>query len=158
MRCCSASPSAGRCWPCCRRASPTAPSAGRRSRRRDGIDGAGLLALAPGAGTLDALGWVWPPLLLVLVVWMIVHARRRPAAALQPWLLYPVFGVLALTAIGGAYETLRTATDHAAAPLAGSRLIDVGGGTACTSTASAPAARPSSSNRGSASPLRRWRA
>src|SRR3954447_24384483 len=37
-----------------------------------GISGAGLIARAPGAGTLGAIGWVWPPLLLVLVAWMIV--------------------------------------------------------------------------------------
>ena len=93
-----------------------------------GISGAGLIALAPGAGTLGALGWVWPPLLLVLVAWMIVRARRRPASRLQPWLLYPIFGALALTAIGGGYETLANATDHSVADVAGSRLIDVGGG------------------------------
>src|SRR4051795_9510166 len=28
-----------------------------------GITGAALVALAPGTGTLNALGWVWPPLL-----------------------------------------------------------------------------------------------
>lgn len=93
-----------------------------------GISGAGLIALAPGAGTLGALGWVWPPLLLVLVTWMIVRARRRPASRLQPWLLYPIFAVLALTAIGGGYETLANATDQPVAHVAGSRLIDVGGG------------------------------
>src|SRR3954468_19576965 len=94
-----------------------------------GITGAGLIALAPGAGTLSALGWVWPPLLLVLVTWMIVRARRRPASRLQPWLLYPIFGALALTAIGGGYETLaHTTTDQPGAQVAGSRLIDVGGG------------------------------
>jgi pimeloyl-ACP methyl ester carboxylesterase len=93
-----------------------------------GISGAGLIALAPGAGTLGALGWVWPPLLLVLVAWMIVRARRRPASRLQPWLLYPIFGALALSAIGGGYETLANATDESVADVAGSRLIDVGGG------------------------------
>ncbi len=93
-----------------------------------GISGAGLIVLAPGAGTLGALGWVWPPLLLVLVTWMIVRARRRPASRLQPWLLYPIFGALALTAIGGGYETLANATDQPSAHVAGSRLVDVGGG------------------------------
>src|SRR3954452_10684131 len=93
-----------------------------------GISGAGLIALAPGAGTLGALGWVWPPLLLVLVAWMIVRARRRPASRLQPWLLYPIFAVLAITSIGGGYATLRDATDQPMAHVAGSRLIDVGGG------------------------------
>src|SRR3954454_3370915 len=93
-----------------------------------GITGAGLVAFAPGSDTLTALGWVWPPLLLVLVTWMIVRARRRPASRLQPWLLYPIFAVLTLTAIGGGYATLRDATDQPAAHVAGSRLIDVDGG------------------------------
>jgi pimeloyl-ACP methyl ester carboxylesterase len=93
-----------------------------------GITGAALIALAPGSNTLTALGWVWPPLLLVLVTWMIVRARRRPASRLQPWLLYPIFAVLALTAIGGGYATLRDATDTPVAHVAVSRLIDVDGG------------------------------
>ena len=93
-----------------------------------GIAGGGLIALAPDAGTLGALGWVWPPLLLVLVTWTIVHARRRPASRLQPWLLYPIFGALALTAIGGGYGTLANATDRPVAHVAGGRMIDVGGG------------------------------
>src|SRR4051795_5880955 len=93
-----------------------------------GIIATGLIALAPGASTLSALGWVWPPLALVLVTWMILRARRRPASRLQPWLLYPIFGALALTAIGGGYETLANATDRPVAHVAGSRLIDVGGG------------------------------
>jgi pimeloyl-ACP methyl ester carboxylesterase len=91
------------------------------------LTGLGLVVLAPGDGALTALGWVWPPLLLALVVWMIVQARRRPSGRAQSWLLYPVFGVLVLAAIGGAYETVRNATDPAPAVLAGSRLIDVGG-------------------------------
>jgi len=93
-----------------------------------GVSGVGLIVLAPGAGTLGALGWVWSPLLLVLVTWMIVRARRRPAGRLQPWLLYPIFAALALTAIGGGYETLANATAQPVAPVAGGRLIDVGGG------------------------------
>jgi pimeloyl-ACP methyl ester carboxylesterase len=92
------------------------------------LTGAGLIALAPRAGTLSTLGWVWPPVLLALVIWMIVRARRRPASRVQPWMLYPIFGALALTALGGGYQTLRNATSQPAAQLAGSRLIDVGGG------------------------------
>src|SRR4051794_15295041 len=93
-----------------------------------GIAGAGLIAFAPDASTLGALGWVWPPVLLVLVTWMIVHGRRRPASRLQPWLLYPIFGALAVTAIGGAYVTLANAIDQPVAHVAGGRLVDVGGG------------------------------
>src|SRR3954453_9182163 len=93
-----------------------------------GITGAALIILAPGSDTLTALGWVWPPLLLALVTWIIVRARRRPASRLQPWLLYPIFAALALTAIGAGYQTPANATDQPVAHVAGSRLIDVGGG------------------------------
>src|SRR3954468_14526815 len=93
-----------------------------------GITGAALIILAPGSDTLTALGWVWSPLLLALVTWMIVRARRRPASRLQPWLLYPIFAVLALTAIGGGYKKLAKAPDQPVPHVAGSRLIDVGGG------------------------------
>src|SRR4051812_44739857 len=89
-----------------------------------GIGGAGLIALAPGGGTLTALGWVWPPLLLVLVTWMIVRARRRPASRLQPWLLYPIFAALALTAVGGGYQTLAHATHQPPARQARGRRDD----------------------------------
>jgi pimeloyl-ACP methyl ester carboxylesterase len=91
------------------------------------LTGAALIVGAPGAGTMSALGWVWPPLLLALVVWMTVHARRRPVSRVQPWLLYPVFGVLGLAAVGGAYETLGNATDPVLAHITGARLLDVGG-------------------------------
>jgi pimeloyl-ACP methyl ester carboxylesterase len=58
---------------------------------------------------------------------MTVHARRRPSSRMQPWLLYPVFGFLALAAVGGGYETLRNSTDGAPEHVAGDRLLDVGG-------------------------------
>src|SRR4051812_49559760 len=89
-----------------------------------GITGAGLIILAPDAGTLSTLGWVWPPLLFVLVAWMIVRARRRPASRLQPWLLYPIFAALALTAVGGGYQTLAHATHQPPARQARGRRDD----------------------------------
>jgi pimeloyl-ACP methyl ester carboxylesterase len=91
------------------------------------LTAAGLLVLAPGEAALTTLGWVWPPALLALVVWMVVQARRQLPSRARRWLLYPVFGVLALAAIGGGFETLRDSTDHVAADVAGDRLIDVGG-------------------------------
>src|SRR3954447_15421755 len=123
-----------------------------------GISGAGLIALAPGSDTLTALGWVWPPLLLALVTWIIVRARRRPASRLQPWLLYPIFAALALTAIGGGYQTPANATDQPVAHVAGSRLIDVGGGRRLSIRSAGSRGRPSSSNPGSATPRGAWRA
>ena len=91
-----------------------------------GLVGAGLLIFAPGAAVLQTLGWVWPLALLALVVWMIIHARRQLRSRTRRWLLYPVFGFLALASLGGAYETVRGSLDRRALP-AGGQLVDVGG-------------------------------
>jgi pimeloyl-ACP methyl ester carboxylesterase len=87
--------------------------------------GLGLLVLAPGAGVMDALGWVWPPVLLGLVIWTIVQIRRALHSRSR-WLLYPVVGVLAIMAVGGGLETILAAADRGAHPMSG-QLVDVGG-------------------------------
>ena len=78
-----------------------------------------LVLLAPDA-VVDTLGWVWPPALLVLVVWCgrDLHSRTRV------WLLCPVLLVLVLFALGGGYETISDATAPAVAMRG--RLVDVG--------------------------------
>lgn len=91
-----------------------------------GLVGAGLLVFAPGAAALQALGWVWPPALLTLVAWMTLHARRQLRSRTRQWLLYPVFGFLALASLGGLYETVGESLDRRALP-AGGLLVDVGG-------------------------------
>jgi pimeloyl-ACP methyl ester carboxylesterase len=91
-----------------------------------GLVGAGLLISAPSAAVLQALGWVWPPALLTLVAWMLLHARRQLRSRTRRWLLYPVFGFLALASVGGAYETVRESLPPRALP-AGGQLVDVGG-------------------------------
>lgn len=91
-----------------------------------GLSGVALIALSPGSEKLTALGWLWPPALLALVAWMTVHARRQLPSRTRPLLLYPVFAFLALTAAGGAFETLRGATDSPG-DVAGHRLVNVGG-------------------------------
>ena len=91
-----------------------------------GLVGAGLLILAPGPSMLQALGWAWPSATLALVVWMILRARRQLRSRTRRWLLYPVFGLLALAALGGAFETARESLDRGALP-AGGRLVDVRG-------------------------------
>ena len=88
--------------------------------------GAVLLVLAPSADTLNLLGWVWPPVLLSMVVWMIVQARGHLRSRTLRWILYPVFGVLAIAAVGGAYGTVREALDRSVLQVPG-QLIDVGG-------------------------------
>jgi pimeloyl-ACP methyl ester carboxylesterase len=92
-----------------------------------GSTGAALLILAPGDAALGALGWVWPLLLLALVAWMVTRVRREPPSRTRPWLLYPLFALLALLAAGGAYETIGAATDGGAQARSGDRMIDVGG-------------------------------
>jgi hypothetical protein len=52
--------------------------------------GAGLLFSAPSADTMTLLGWVWPPRLLALVVWMFVPARKYLRSRTRVWLLYRV--------------------------------------------------------------------
>jgi pimeloyl-ACP methyl ester carboxylesterase len=86
----------------------------------------GVLLLGFGSSIQGVLSWVWPPALLVLVVWMIVRSQRQLRSPSRRWLLYPVFAALVLASIGGAYETVRQAVDADAFPMPG-RLIDVGG-------------------------------
>jgi pimeloyl-ACP methyl ester carboxylesterase len=84
-----------------------------------GLVGLALLVVTPGDDALRRLGWVWPLLLALLVVWSVRGARR----SLRNWsrraLLYPAFVVLGLVAVGGAYETIATAADSNPAPATG---------------------------------------
>jgi pimeloyl-ACP methyl ester carboxylesterase len=86
--------------------------------------GLGLVAFSPGDGALTAAGWIWPPLLLVLAVWVFTQVRRSVPGRAR-WLLYPVALVLTVAALGGAFETVALAKDRdVAAP---GRLVDIGG-------------------------------
>ena len=85
----------------------------------------GLLLVGFGPKVHGALAWVWPPALLALVVWMIGRTRRQLHSRSRRWLLYPVFALMALAAIGGGYETVSEALDEDP-PMPG-QLIDVGG-------------------------------
>jgi pimeloyl-ACP methyl ester carboxylesterase len=88
---------------------------------------AGLISLLPtGSVAQKVFGWVWPPLLLGLVVWMIIRARRQLRSRTRRWIVYPLLTVLALASIGGGYETVRESIDATAFPPPG-QLIDVGG-------------------------------
>src|SRR5207249_7137735 len=78
-----------------------------------GLFGAGLIVFAPDARALNVVSWVWPLPALALVVWMIAAARRQLRSHARRWLLYPVFGVLALAALGGAWQTVAAAGHHA---------------------------------------------
>jgi pimeloyl-ACP methyl ester carboxylesterase len=87
---------------------------------------AGLISLLGSDTVRNVFGWVWPPVLLGLVVWMIIRARKQLHSRTAKWMLYPVFAVLALASVGGGYETVRESIDATAYPAPG-QLIDVGG-------------------------------
>jgi pimeloyl-ACP methyl ester carboxylesterase len=82
-----------------------------------------LVLLAPDA-VVDALGWVWPPALVVLVVWVWTRARRELHSRTRVWLLNPVLVILVIFALGGGYETISRSTEPAVAMRG--QLVDVG--------------------------------
>jgi pimeloyl-ACP methyl ester carboxylesterase len=86
------------------------------------ISGLSILLFAP---TGNSFGWIWPPVLGALTIWMIVQARRTLRSRTRAWIVYPVFAALLLSSVGGAYETYAEAT-QTTYPMPG-RLIDVGG-------------------------------
>ena len=87
-----------------------------------GLAGAFILIVAP---TGDELGWVWPPLIVALAIWLFVRSRRDLRSRTRVWVVYPVLASLLLSAVGGAYETNREKVDRTALPMAG-QLISVG--------------------------------
>jgi pimeloyl-ACP methyl ester carboxylesterase len=86
----------------------------------------GLALLSGSAAVHGLLGWVWPPALFGLVVWMFLCVRRQLRSRSVRWMLYPVLAVLGIASIGGGYETVRDSLDASAYPMPG-QLIDVGG-------------------------------
>jgi pimeloyl-ACP methyl ester carboxylesterase len=88
-----------------------------------GVAGLAILILGPGDRVLGRLGWVWPLLLALVVVWSIRGARR----SLHNWsrraLLYPAFAVLALVAVGGAFETVMEAATSNNPPSGGRTYV-----------------------------------
>ena len=83
--------------------------------------GVGLIVFAPDARALNVVSWAWPLPVFALVVWMIAIARRQLRSHARRWLLYPVFGVLALAALGGAWQTVSAAVDRASTAMPGRR-------------------------------------
>ena len=87
---------------------------------------AGLIVLLGPDGLVDGvLSWVWPPALLVLVIWMFLRARRELHSRTRILLLYPVLAVLVLFSLGGGYERFSESVDAPASAMRG-RLVDVG--------------------------------
>jgi pimeloyl-ACP methyl ester carboxylesterase len=92
-----------------------------------GVSAVTLLAFTPSDATMTRLGWIWPPLVVALVAWMLVQVRRQPRSRARSLLLYPVFAVLALGAAGCSYDTVLSASEAPARLGTGQRLVDVGG-------------------------------
>ena len=86
----------------------------------------GVLLLAFGSPMREWLSWVWPPALLGLVVWMVVQVRRDMGSRGGRIQLYIVFTIMALSAVGGGWQTVSEATETNGYLTSG-RLIDVGG-------------------------------
>jgi pimeloyl-ACP methyl ester carboxylesterase len=89
------------------------------------IAGIGLLAW-PGAVTTDWVSWSWPIASLALVLWMAVQACAHMRSRSGAWLLYPVFGLLALTAAAALCESVLESRERDVIAMDG-RLVDVGG-------------------------------
>jgi pimeloyl-ACP methyl ester carboxylesterase len=85
----------------------------------------GLLLLGLGAAVRGVLSWLWPPALLALAIWMFARAHRELRRSGR-WLLYPVITMMAVTSVGGGFETVREAADAKAYPLPGELLV-IGG-------------------------------
>ena len=88
--------------------------------------GAGLLVFKPGDATLNALGWVWPIVLLALVIWMTVQVRRHLHSSVRRWIIYPIFLLYAASAFGGGYKTIRESMGRRISTPSGS-LVEVKG-------------------------------
>ena len=91
-----------------------------------GVVGVALLLFAPGDDALRNMGWVWPIPVLALAVWIALSSRRHLQSRTRSWLLYPVVAFLALGAVGGSYETVRSSLDDSTDTMPGT-AYDVGG-------------------------------
>ena len=90
------------------------------------LAGASLLMFKPDANAFNALGWIWPPGLIALALWMTMQARRHLRSLTRPLVLYPVFAALVIAGIAGSYETIQEQVDRSSTAMQG-RLVDVGG-------------------------------
>jgi pimeloyl-ACP methyl ester carboxylesterase len=90
------------------------------------LAGASLLVFRPDANAFNVLGWIWPPALIALAVWMTVQARRNLRSLTRRLVLYPLFVGLVIAGVGGSYETIQEQVDRSITAMPG-QLVDVGG-------------------------------
>ncbi len=84
-----------------------------------------IVLMGPDALVDHVLSWVWPPALLMLVVWMFLQARRDLHSRTKGLLLYPVLVVLAVFSVGGIYERVLESVQRPVAAMHG-QLVTVG--------------------------------
>ena len=90
------------------------------------VMGAAGLVVLIAAPTGNELGWIWPPAIAALGIWMTTSARRNLRSRSGKVALYPVCAALVLSAIGGLYETINERTNHTVVAAMPGRLIDIG--------------------------------
>ena len=90
------------------------------------LAGASLLILRPDANAFNLIGWLWPPALIALAVWMTLQARRHLRSLTRRLMLYPLFVALVVAGVGGSYETIQEQVDRSTTAMPG-HLVDVGG-------------------------------
>src|SRR5437899_8213900 len=90
------------------------------------LAGASLLIFRPDANAFNVLGWIWPPALIALAVWMTMQARRHLRSLTRQLMLYPLFVALVIAGVAGSYETIQEQVDRSSTAMPG-HLIDVGG-------------------------------
>src|SRR5256886_4886067 len=90
------------------------------------LAGASFLIFRPDANAFNVLGWIWPPALIALAVWMTLQARRNLRSIAGRLVLYPLFAGVVLAGVGGGYETIQEQVDRSTAAMPG-HLVDVGG-------------------------------
>lgn len=80
--------------------------------------GASLIIFSPGHEALSLLGWVWPPVMLALVAWMVVRARQALPGRTS-WLLAPAFVTLGAVAVGALAQGVTSSSVRDAHPAPG---------------------------------------
>src|ERR1051325_9090785 len=64
------------------------------------LAGVSLVIFKPDADAFNALGWIWPPALIALAVWMTLQARRQLQSVMRNLVLYPLFMAIGLARVG----------------------------------------------------------
>ena len=84
-----------------------------------------LLMIGGGVMTQAWFAWLWPPTAFAFAGWMAVQSLKAMHSPVGLTMLYAVFALVALLALGGAFETVSEARDRSDLPMPG-QLVSVG--------------------------------